>query len=175
MSEPGYHYRFFETKDLHAVATVHVRTWQYAYKGLLPDALLNNMSIEKRATEWRRSMLMDSLKHRMYVADVDGKVAGFCVVGKAQDTDLDDNTGELLAIYVDPDYMGKGIGFSLHQLGINLLKSANYDQSVVWFMTYNEKVRLFYQKRGWVNDNKIKVRDWDGFQLHESRYRMKFA
>jgi hypothetical protein len=39
--------------DAEAIATVHVRSWQAAYPGIVPQPVLDRLSIERRAASWR--------------------------------------------------------------------------------------------------------------------------
>ena len=45
--------------DVHAIATVHVRTWQAAYDGLIPAEALAGLDVDARAAFWGR--VLDSL------------------------------------------------------------------------------------------------------------------
>ena len=38
--------------DAHAIATVHVASWQVAYRGFMPDAVLDGLSVDDRARKW---------------------------------------------------------------------------------------------------------------------------
>jgi len=35
-------------EDARAIAEVHVASWRYAYRGLLPDDVLDRLSVEER-------------------------------------------------------------------------------------------------------------------------------
>ncbi len=39
--------------DAAAIALVHVRAWQAAYRGLMPDDVLERLSVDERALRWR--------------------------------------------------------------------------------------------------------------------------
>ncbi|OGC51666.1 hypothetical protein A2709_03175 [candidate division WWE3 bacterium RIFCSPHIGHO2_01_FULL_43_9] len=38
--------------DAQDIALIHTHTWQYAYRGQLPDSFLDNISVEKRLKMW---------------------------------------------------------------------------------------------------------------------------
>ncbi|MEJ6553652.1 hypothetical protein PQI51_01275 [Microbacterium esteraromaticum] len=40
--------------DAHDLAVVHVRSWQQAYRGLMPQAVLDGLSIAEREAGWAR-------------------------------------------------------------------------------------------------------------------------
>jgi hypothetical protein len=39
-----------------AIAEVHVRTWQAAYRGQIPDAFLDGLSVERHHEAWRANL-----------------------------------------------------------------------------------------------------------------------
>ena len=43
--------------DAAAVAHVHVSSWRSTYRGLMPDAVLDSLSVERRAEFWREVIL----------------------------------------------------------------------------------------------------------------------
>lgn len=79
--------------DVEAVARVQIRTWQAAYAHVFPGERLAELSLEGRAKQWSESPPL--------VAEIAGTVIGFVSVGPSRDSDA---SGELFAIYVDPDH-----------------------------------------------------------------------
>src|SRR5438445_11537738 len=43
--------------DAEAIAAVHVHGWKWGYRGLLPDAYLAAMSVDRRIEQWRSWLL----------------------------------------------------------------------------------------------------------------------
>lgn len=41
-------------EDAKDIATIHVKSWQVVYKGLIPQSYLNNLSISKREKSWQK-------------------------------------------------------------------------------------------------------------------------
>ena len=102
-----------EPDDAMAVARVHVRSWQVAYRRLLPDDYLEQLRPEDRAKTYDFASL-DPLKPRTIVAMEEGIILGFATTMPSRDADLPEH-GELCAIYVDPDRWGQGIGWPFCQ------------------------------------------------------------
>ena len=100
-----------EGQDADGLATVHVRSWQHAYAGLVPQAHLDALSIEKHAASWRKALLAGD--PRVSVALQQNSVAGFVTRGQTRDDDLGADASEVGAIYVSPEYWHQGIGRSL--------------------------------------------------------------
>jgi GNAT superfamily N-acetyltransferase len=100
-----------EPDDAIAVARVHVRSWQTAYRTLLPDDYLDQLRPEDRAQKYDFASL-DPRKPRTIVATEEGLIHGFATTAPSREADLPDH-GELCALYVDPDQWGRGIGMAL--------------------------------------------------------------
>lgn len=39
--------------DAEGIAHIHVASWRSTYRGIMPDALLAGLSMERRAANWR--------------------------------------------------------------------------------------------------------------------------
>jgi len=100
-----------EPDDAISVARVHVRSWQVAYRTLLPDDYLAQLRPEDRAQTYDFASL-DPLKPQTIVAVEEGLIHGFVTTAPAREPDLPDR-GELCALYVDPEKWGPGIGLAL--------------------------------------------------------------
>src|SRR5262249_20126629 len=87
--------------DALAVARVHVRTWQAAYRGLLPDAYLDSLRAEDRARRYTFGSLGPDQPATIVALDGDGAIVGFATTAPARDADSA-GAGELAALHVDP-------------------------------------------------------------------------
>ena len=43
--------------DAERIAAIQVRAWQAAYRGVMPDAYLDELNADDRAAYWRRQVL----------------------------------------------------------------------------------------------------------------------
>jgi ribosomal protein S18 acetylase RimI-like enzyme len=157
-------------QDAEGIAIVHVKTWQCAYRGQMPDALLDGLSIEKRTEGWRKLLQEPQEGQHSFVVEADGQIVGWCTVGKPRDDDVTPEIGELYGIYIHPDFIGKGYGSALMKHALNVLKNDGYEKATLWVLDTNEKTRCFYESRGWVAEGKTKIDKRDDFDLHETRY-----
>lgn len=57
--------------DAAGIATVHVKTWQFAYKGQIPNSYLDSLSVEKRTETWRTQLETPKEGVHTLVAQVD--------------------------------------------------------------------------------------------------------
>ncbi len=140
-----------EPSDAEAIARIHVRSWQAAYRGQLSDAYLDSLSVEDRL-ELHRRMLEDPGERRSWVAEEGGQVVGFAVTGPSQDADADHRTGELYAVYLDPDRFGRGIGKRLCDHALADLRERGFRVATLWVLATNERARRFYEREGWRAD-----------------------
>jgi L-amino acid N-acyltransferase YncA len=162
--------RSAEKKDAAQIAKIHVGTWQYAYRGQVPNAFLDSLSVEQRTTHWQDTLSRSEQMSQTFVAELNSRVIGFCSVGPCRDADMDKSTGELFAIYVDADFMNKGAGSDLEEVGLNYLKVQGYKKATLWVISSNEKTIKWYKNKGWEAEGKTKIDERDGFQLLEERY-----
>lgn len=154
--------------DAGPIAAVHVRSWQEAYRGQLPQALLDGLSVERRTTQVRD--MLSAPQHGMWVAIEDGQVVGFASVGDARDADTTPDTGELYAIYLAPQAWGIGVGRALHDTAVTAL-ATNYAEAILWVLETNARARRFYERQGWVTDGARKEEQRGDAVLEEVRYR----
>ena len=156
--------------DAPSVARVHVVTWRAAYAGVVPQAVLDGLSVERREGFWRESLEKPG-GHRLWVAESDGRVVGFASTGPGRDDDLPAGAGELLAIYLDPAMWGRGLGTRLFRRAIADLGERDIDPVVLWVLTANERGRRLYAAMGWQPDGAARPIDFDGTAVEEIRYR----
>jgi GNAT superfamily N-acetyltransferase len=165
------HVRLADVDDAAAIGAVHTRTWQVAYRGLMPQDFLDALDPVRRANGWRQSLEAGRLREATLVAEVDGQVVGFANVGPSRDEDAADTDGEVRAIYVDPEYWGSGAGRELMMRGLSELRAAGFDTAILWVLIDNARARRFYEAGGWVADGGTQTEDSFGVQVTEIRYR----
>lgn len=156
--------------DAPAIARVHVDTWRAAYAGLIPQEVLDGLSVDRRETFWR-GLAAEPGDHRLWVADSAGRVVGFASTGPGRDDDLPAGAGELMAIYVEPAAWGKGHGARLFRRAVADFRERGLDPLVLWVLTENARGRDFYHAMGWRPDGASRPIDFDGTPVGEIRYR----
>lgn len=157
-----------EPEDAIAVARVHVRSWQAAYRTLLPDDYLDQLRPEDRAQKYDFASL-DPLKPHTIVAAEEGLIHGFATTSPSREPDLPDH-GELCALYVDPDHWGRGIGIALVSAARAHLVGLGFRDAYLWVMAGNVRADRFYQIDGWAPDGMRRTDSlWD-VTVNEIRY-----
>jgi len=88
--------RAAESADAMSVARVHVRSWQSAYRGLLPNEYLDQLRPEDRAERYDFAT-RDPQRPQTIVAVEAGVIRGFATTAPSRDADLA-SYGELGAL-----------------------------------------------------------------------------
>jgi GNAT superfamily N-acetyltransferase len=147
---------------------VHVRAWQAAYAGLMPQEYLDGLDVGQRAEAWRRR-LEQPVSHPLLVATVEAAVAGFVTYGPARD-DASGDAGELYALNVHPDRWSAGVGSALLSAAQDALADLGFDRAVLWVVPGNARARRFFDLRGWVAEAVERTIEIRGVTVPEVRY-----
>jgi L-amino acid N-acyltransferase YncA len=159
-----------KVEDASGIAFVHVRSWQVAYRGHMPDEFLDGLDVEKRTNMWRE-LTQDPDKIIFVAEDSEGNVEGFSALGPSRDADANPNTAEVSAIYVHPEKWRKGIGRALLSASLDQVRKCAFDQVTLWVLEANHRARSFYESFGFIQDGAIKDDDhWKSFAVRELRY-----
>ena len=164
--------RLAEPCDALAVARVHVRSWQAAYRGHMPDTFLDSLRPEDRVTRYDFATRDPNLP-RTVVAELDGFIAGFAATAPSRDTDLaGQGYGELCGLYLDPDYWGRGFGkILISSARARLAGELGFGHACLWVLDGNARAERFYQLDGWRRDGARKTEAVWGAVVEEVRYR----
>lgn len=156
--------------DLDAVAEVRVRSWQAAYRGIVPQAYLDAMSPAAEADR-RRGRFPTPGQH---VAETGGRVVGWAVIGPYRDEHGDapaPGCGEIGALYVLPQWWGRGVGRELMAYVLGDLRRQGLAPVLLWVLTANDRARRFYERAGFRCDGASHDFELAGATLPEVRYR----
>ena len=163
------------SSDAKGIAQVHVTSWQSAYRGILPDDLLDNLSVQRSQNRWE-TILADP-HSCVLVFEQNDQIIGFASLRASQNEDVDKKTvGEIGAIYLSPNEWRKGYGKRLHDAAIATLREQGFSEVTLWVLRDNQRAIEFYKKVGFRADGatKVDVRP-DGVEFHEVRFRQRIA
>jgi len=159
-----------EPADALAVARVHVRAWQVAYRNLLPDDYLNSLKPEDRAQRYTFGGTDPREPMTTVAVDERGTIRGFATTCAARDADVPGH-GELAAIHVDPDCWGRGVGVALLASARTFLLDSGFRRAILWVLVGNTRAERFYMKDGWTPDGVQRTDTVWGVQVNDRRYR----
>jgi ribosomal protein S18 acetylase RimI-like enzyme len=141
----------------------------------MPDDYLDSLDGEKRTNMWHE-LTQDAEKIIFVAEDKECKIVGFSVAGPSRDADANPSTSEIVAIYVDPEKWGKGIGRTLLSASLDHIRKCAFDQVTLWVLEANRRARSFYESFGFKHDGAIKDDDhWKNFAVREIRYRLSLG
>lgn len=138
--------------DARAIAAIHVASWRDAYRGLIADEVLDSLSIASREARWRRILATPESTSRVWMAADGGFVVGFASTAPTVDEDATLGTAELYTLYVDPAWMGRGVGSMLLEHAVGDLGARGFALVTLWVLAENRPARDFFECAGWLLD-----------------------
>ena len=155
--------------DLAAVGAVHAASRRDAYQHLLSPDTLATITAQSQADQWRARMPGQQTPHQLSVAEHDGVVVGFCLVG----TEDGGGSAILNAVHVHPDAQRAGTGRLLVDAGVQQARSWGHSTMQLWVLEDNRRARGFYEHLGWVNDGVTRRGEINGEPTTQTRYRLR--
>jgi len=142
-------------QDIRQMARVHVRCWQETYRGLMPDAVLDDPGFPA-ARERMWTDVLTSGRHRqnrVAVAERGHELAGIAMSGPPEDATAA-WTRQLYVLYVYAADHGTGAGRALLEAVI-----APAEPAALWVADPNPRAQAFYRKHGFAADGTARSGD----------------
>lgn len=160
--------------DAATLATIHLNSWQWANQGLVPDAYLEQLgqALSERIEARRAQLEHVPPEYRWWVAEHTGQLAGFVITRPSEDDNAAPLTAEVLALYLDPHAVGRGIGRALFSHAVADFRQRGYRRATLWVLESNRRARHFYEAAGWTTDGGRRSEERPGFFSHQVRYRI---
>ena len=143
-------YRLIRDEDGYAWYTLLDEVWRSAYGRILPKEVFDGRDYARkdRAAGFTADKFLGERK-TAYVAEHEGKLVGLMFGTLDSDyEDFKDEYADLVALYIDPEYQGKGIGTALRDLFIKWAKEKNATQYVIGVLKENHNARKVYESWG---------------------------
>jgi ribosomal protein S18 acetylase RimI-like enzyme len=180
------------------VAELHVRSWQEAYRELMPAEFLAGLDPRERAERYRFGAGEAGGPTTVVAVEVDewgraGGVGGdpsltnrevrsgspptpfepmigFVTYGPSRDEDAR-GLAEIYALYVDPERYRAGVGRLLMAEARLRLGDAGYTEAILWVLQGNTRAAEFYQGEGWRRDGASREENPYGIRSKVDRFR----
>ena len=134
--------------DAEGIATVHVKSWQESYVGLLPQEVLDRQSVPARYRSWLAQLSKASDHRWVYVAiDPGAGIVGFAEATRCRPT-LSGPTFEIPVIYILQSHMRRGLGRRLMHALAQVMERQGPGEIALWSLADNRAARAFYQAIG---------------------------
>jgi RimJ/RimL family protein N-acetyltransferase len=92
------------------------------------------------------------------VAEVEGRLAGFCTHGPSRDADAGPEVGEVRALFVGPEHWRRGVGTALVEHALERLREDGYAEVTVWSFRDNAAANALYERHGFRPDGATQAR-----------------
>lgn len=153
-----------EYDDIFAVSHIYEESWKWAYRGIVPQSYLDSIPAGSWAPSLsdfgRKTLVM--LEGETYIG-----TSSYC---EARLSDFA-GFGEIVSIYLLPEYAGRGYGRKLLSAAVDELAELGYQDIYLWVLEENHRARDFYQKFGFVLSDEYLDTEIGGKKLRELQYR----
>jgi GNAT superfamily N-acetyltransferase len=153
--------------DSLAIASVHVKSWQTTYRGIISDDYLDDLDASERTKKWEK--ILSDPNQKVFVTLEWEKIVWFATCDKSEEFDWYDST--ISSIYLLKEYQGKGIWRKLFNNCLSHLQQLGCHSMYIWVLADNP-AKNFYEKMGgeYMDRKKIEI----GNEIHiESLYGWK--
>ena len=158
-----------QVSDAAGIADVHVRSWQEAYTGIVPDEYLAGLDPAQRTPVWAENLRRGPDDHVLtWVAESGGRIVGFATLGPGRDEDVRRGDREIYSIYLDPEQWGRGVARELMRTVV--AEAGASTRIMLWVLAENERAQHFYRRNGFAPDGVEKLAPVGGAELLEVRY-----
>ena len=152
------------------MSLLHALGWRAAYRDSIPASYLAREITDGRWVLVFRQNYKEGIYHGLLLYDMEQPLC-CATYGPARVDQAAGDTicnfsspdlshwGELVSLYVHPDYWGQGYGSALMEEVLNRMKTAGYPGCFLYVLRENNRARRFYVKHGFA---------WDGHSLEVS-------
>lgn len=151
--------------DRLAISDIYEKSWKFAYKGIVPQSYLDGIP----SGRWAGSI--DGAGKYNAVIVENGEFIGTSCFCKSRFAELE-NFGEIVSLYLLPEYIGRGYGKKLMEYVVCELKKLGYSDIFLWVLEENARARAFYERFGFAADGGVTATEIGGKLLREIRYRI---
>lgn len=154
--------------NLREISNVYERSWKYAYKNIIPQSYLDSIPVGCWADNINRN-------DRKNIVMVDNDIIiGTSAFGKSRWENFN-NYGEIISIYLLPEYTRKGYGKDLLDWSVKELKESGFSEVLLWVLEDNRRAREFYEKYGFTFSGECREDNIGGKELWEVMYEYRIT
>lgn len=130
-----------QSDDRFAISHIYEESWKFAYKNIIPQSYLESIS----AGLWAPNLDKEGMNTVVLIED--GMFIGTSSYCTSRFSEFS-NFGEIVSIYLLPQYIGKGYGKLLFDAVVRELEQLGFDEIFLWVLEDNLRARKFYEKEG---------------------------
>lgn len=152
-----------KTDDRFAISHIYEEGWKFAYRDIILQSYLDSIP----DGHWVSNLDKEGMNSLIMIeTDIFIGTAGYC---KSRFSDFD-GFGEIVSIYLLPQYIGKGYGKYLMDAVIDELSKLGYRDIFLWVLEENYRARKFYEKFGFICSDRYLDDNIGGKKLREVQY-----
>lgn len=127
--------------DRLAISRIYEESWKFAYRDIIPQSYLDSIPSGKWAAhvdapEINSLVMLDGSRY--------AGTASYC----PSRFDEYKGLGEIVSLYLLPEYMGKGHGRLLLDVAVYQLETLGFQELFLWVLEENHRARAFYERYG---------------------------
>jgi DNA-binding MarR family transcriptional regulator/N-acetylglutamate synthase-like GNAT family acetyltransferase len=156
-SESEGHIRTFKAGDVGYVAYLHGSLYEgtYGFGRMFEYYVLMGLA----------EFLLNPTGGELWIAEVDGKIAGSIAITKFNDT-----IAQLRWFIIDENYQGRGIGKKLMEVALGFCREQNYHHVFLWTVSILEAARHLYKKFNFILTEEKPNDEWTEKEIIEERW-----
>ncbi len=165
--------RDFTERDVPGMATAKLAAWRRFYRGIVPDAMLDSMTVDQV-----QSIMLSELTPaaKALVLESDQAVAGYVMYGASRPPSaIDNSVAEVMQIYLQPSVVRMGLGRLLIQEALDRLFRDGFRAVTVWCFEKNAGGCRFFEAVGFTQDAASRVVTLGGTQINLVCYEKELA
>ena len=152
--------------DRMSISEIYERSWKHAYKDILPDSYLNAIP----RGHW--ASVIDSPGWNTLILFDWGKMVGTSSFCQSRFPQFE-GCGEIIFLYLLPEYMGKGYGKELLKFVTAELSAQGFQEIFLWVLEENNRARVLYEHYGFLKAEDVIEEKIGGKNIREIRYVLK--
>lgn len=152
-----------KSDDINAIGKIYEKSWKYAYNGIIPKDYLDSISGDSWLPHFENKEMFSLvlLENDRFIG-----TSSYCKSRSEEFSDF----GEIVSIYLLPEYIGKGFGARLFEATLNELIRLGYKNVFLWVLEENTRARRFYESRNFKLSDKFNFINIGGRNLKEVAY-----
>jgi GNAT superfamily N-acetyltransferase len=169
--------RWAKPADAREIAAVHNASWHAAYRGLMPDEVLDGLTLDSRERDWQRWLAEGGERRHTLVAERDRTIEAFVTLElPTREVDEPETVAGIPALYAHPDAFGRGSGQALMESALDAVRDRGFPEAILWMLEGNDRAQAFYERGGWERDGGRRAAEYPGVVFkseppREIRYR----
>ncbi|HET9626844.1 MAG TPA: GNAT family N-acetyltransferase [Kofleriaceae bacterium] len=135
-----------QLSDAEGIARAHTASWRTSYRGILPDAVLDRIDVDQRASSWQRTIADRSVLTLVAYDTTHHDIVGLCDAGRNRGPTP--HAAEIYRLYFEHHARRHGLGTEMFERVVAWLHTQGMRSLAIWVLDTNHHARRFYEALG---------------------------